>query len=804
MNGTAIPRSLDGATARGFTAPIIAFVLLFLFFSASLFAQTPAIYNVDPTFAVAGGLGFTLTVTGQNFDSTSVVNWNGAPRGTVVSSSGRLLAAITKDDIALPIPAEVTVTGSGGTSGPLWFRIEGPLASVISWTPKRLTAGVGATLTVYGKNFLPGSNLLFDWQPFGATLISATQLNAFVPGSAIVGSGPHVVRVANPAHLPLAQVDFLPASFTFGSLVIGNTSAPQTTLVTNIGVDGVDFNSIFFGGPDHAEFLITTSDCPFVILPGASCHVSVAFKPNTTGTFSETLTFSDNAGGTPHILSLGGTGTTGPFLSLSSGTLSFGNVQQGLTSSSQTETVTNTGGMNLTFSATPSLSAPISAAVVGASAGSGFHVGDQLSVTGGGGSGAVLQVVTLSGSAIATFTILNPGTRYVTTTGAALTVITGSGTGSPTANITTAGTTDFTIGTETCTTGSPVTPSSTCTTAVTFTPSGFGYESATLTYTDNAGGSPHSVNLTGSGASAEGIVSLSPLSIDFGSLTAGTSSSPVNVTLSNPGAAAVTGVSIAIGGTDTADFSQTNGCSSTLASLASCTIAVTFSPAAIANYSANVTVTSSASSSPDTVTLTGKGIAAPAPAVSLSPGTLAFGSWRTTTTSSALFETVKNTGDATLTTTTIAVSGSAAFTQSGSTCTNGGTVAAGATCTIGIVFAPTTTGLQTATVTITDTAPGSPHTFTVNGTGVTTHSVDLAWDASLSPSIIGYNVYRGTISGGPYTKLTATPVAVLTYHDSTVANSTTYYYVITAVGSNPPYVVTESVDSAQVTAVVGP
>jgi len=107
-------------------------------------------------------------------------------------------------------------------------------------------------------------------------------------------------------------------------------------------------------------------------------------------------------------------------------------------------------------------------------------------------------------------------------------------------------------------------------------------------------------------------------------------------------------------------------------------------------------------------------------------------------------------------------------------------------------------------MTITDTAPGSPHTFSLNGNGVVAYSVVLNWNASGSPSIIGYNAYRGTISGGPYTKLTPTPVNALTYTDSTVANSTTYYYVVTAVGSNPPYITTESADSAQATVVVGP
>lgn len=65
----------------------------------------------------------------------------------------------------------------------------------------------------------------------------------------------------------------------------------------------------------------------------------------------------------------------------------------------------------------------------------------------------------------------------------------------------------------------------------------------------------------------------------------------------------------------------------------------------------------------------------------------------------------------------------------------------------------------------------------------TAHSVALTWNASTS-TVSGYNAYRGTVSGGPYTKINSSLVAVLNYMDSTVLNGTTYYYVTTAVDSS--------------------
>jgi hypothetical protein len=64
------------------------------------------------------------------------------------------------------------------------------------------------------------------------------------------------------------------------------------------------------------------------------------------------------------------------------------------------------------------------------------------------------------------------------------------------------------------------------------------------------------------------------------------------------------------------------------------------------------------------------------------------------------------------------------------------------------------------------------------------HSVQLSWTGSTSPSVVGHNVYRGTTSGGPYTKVNSSLVASTNYTDSTVQNGVTYFYVVTAVNSS--------------------
>lgn len=82
----------------------------------------------------------------------------------------------------------------------------------------------------------------------------------------------------------------------------------------------------------------------------------------------------------------------------------------------------------------------------------------------------------------------------------------------------------------------------------------------------------------------------------------------------------------------------------------------------------------------------------------------------------------------------------------------------------------------------------------------TAHNITVSWTYTQGSDIAtGFNVYRGTVSGGPYSKLTATPlsIATLTYADTSGTGGTTYYYVVTAVDATG----SESANSAQASAV---
>jgi hypothetical protein len=145
-----------------------------------------------------------------------------------------------------------------------------------------------------------------------------------------------------------------------------------------------------------------------------------------------------------------------------------------------------------------------------------------------------------------------------------------------------------------------------CSISLEFTPSVAGLEQATLQVADNAPGSPQSAAITGTGVQGKGEVTLVPGSVDFGTVTQGAPPASQPVTLTNSGTAKLTIASIALGGANPGDFSQTNNCSGAALNVqASCSITVTFSPQAQGQRSATITITDDGTGSPQNFTVTG-------------------------------------------------------------------------------------------------------------------------------------------------------------------------------------------------------
>lgn len=166
--------------------------------------------------------------------------------------------------------------------------------------------------------------------------------------------------------------------------------------------------------------------------------------------------------------------------------------------------------------------------------------------------------------------------------------------------------------------------------------------------------------------------------------------------------------------------------------------------------------------------------------LNLSPATVSFGSVAVGSRSSQTV-TLTNGGGSSVTISAANVSGSG-YSVSGMTFPQ--SIAAGASATASITFAPQTTGNTSGSVSFVSNDPNSPTVVSLSGSGFTptAHSVDLSWAAS-SSTVAGYRVYRSTQPGTGYQLVSSLLISGTTFTDSAVQSGLTYYYVVTAVDS---------------------
>ncbi len=113
------------------------------------------------------------------------------------------------------------------------------------------------------------------------------------------------------------------------------------------------------------------------------------------------------------------------------------------------------------------------------------------------------------------------------------------------------------------------------------------------------------------------------------------------------------------------------------------------------------------------------------------------------------------------------------------------TIPSGTSVQIKFKFTPGQAGTASGKAGLFSNAVASPAVELLTGTGVaqSAHSVTLTWQDSGS-SVIGYNIYRGAVHGGPYQRINNVLDASMNYIDYSVLSGSTYYYVTTAVSSS--------------------
>ena len=155
----------------------------------------PIISSLSPSEDTVAAPQFTLTVTGSNFISSSVVVWNGKNLVTTYVSATQLQAIVPSSYLPSVGTANVTVfTTNGGSSAPLIFTItqgvNSPVPVIKSYLPPTVTAGnTPFTLTVSGSNFVKTSVVKWNSVALATTYVSATLVQAQVTADLVASTG---------------------------------------------------------------------------------------------------------------------------------------------------------------------------------------------------------------------------------------------------------------------------------------------------------------------------------------------------------------------------------------------------------------------------------------------------------------------------------------------------------------------------------------------------------------------------------------------------------------------------------------
>jgi len=323
---------------------------------------------------------------------------------------------------------------------------------------------------------------------------------------------------------------FSTTKLTFAATAEGFASASQAVTLKNTGKAPLSLSGTGLGisiSGTNASSFSQTNTCGTSVAAGASCAVTVVFKPTATGSLTAELSFADNAFGSPQLVALSGTGTTpAPAATLSAQSLSFGSTAVGSSNTAPAITLTNSGTAALTISSIgftgPNASVFSETNTCGSSLGAGKNCGITITFkpTVVGTLTATLdvkdnaagspQTVALSGVATTPAPVASLSAQSLSFGSTKV----GSSNTAPAISLTNSGTAALTISSigftgtnatafsETNTCGSSLGAGKSCGITITFKPTVVGTLTATLDVKDNAAGSPQTVSLSGVAVSA--------------------------------------------------------------------------------------------------------------------------------------------------------------------------------------------------------------------------------------------------------------------------------------------------------------
>jgi hypothetical protein len=174
----------------------------------------------------------------------------------------------------------------------------------------------------------------------GSTTSSDFPVTQTAYQSALAGASDTFILKIGPASKP--AVTMTPHFLQYAVQTAGSTSQAQTVVLRNMGSSPLAIASVSTGS-DFAE----TNDCGSTVAAASSCTFSVTFTPTLSGVRTGSLVIHDDAAGSPHSITLSGTGSGTPGASVAPASLTFSSLPLGTSSAPQTVTVSSTGNLPL-------------------------------------------------------------------------------------------------------------------------------------------------------------------------------------------------------------------------------------------------------------------------------------------------------------------------------------------------------------------------------------------------------------------------------------------------------------------------
>jgi outer membrane protein assembly factor BamB len=228
---------------------------------------TPGLVALSPASVVAGSAGFTLTISGINFNQTSQVLWNGQARATTYVSPTTLNVLVNASDIASMTTAYVTVSNTasgGGTSSGLQFQVTAPVPTITSLQPATAALGGSAyTLTVNGTGFDGYTQVMWNGGTRTTTYVSSTKVTAQISAAdiALAGVVPvNVTEITGNVASNTMNVTIAAQPLALGSIVPSFVSANGPAYVETLIGTGFDATSVVqWNGVPRATTLVSTT-----------------------------------------------------------------------------------------------------------------------------------------------------------------------------------------------------------------------------------------------------------------------------------------------------------------------------------------------------------------------------------------------------------------------------------------------------------------------------------------------------------------------------------------------------------------